>query len=84
MTKKQDVWLVGTDDGWEGLYVDGKAVYQNHRISVRDFVLTLQEHDLALDVDFRDGYVAGEDANRAIEDAGCLPDNFSDIEDNIS
>ena len=84
MSKKTTVWLVGSDDGWDALYIDGKAVHQNHSIRVREFMEHLQEAGLAKDVDFRSGYVEGEEANRKMEDLGCMPDNFSEIEDDVS
>jgi hypothetical protein len=78
---KTVVWLVSTDDGWEALYIDGKAVYQNHRISIRDFMSCLDEYGLTKDFYFKDGVVAGDEANAQCEDLGQLPDEFADIED---
>lgn len=83
-TPKTTVWLVGSDNGWDALYINGKAVCQNHGISIRDFMDHLQETGLAKDVDFKSGYVDGKEANREIEDLGCMPDNFSEIEDSVS
>lgn len=82
--KKTTVWLVSTDDGWEALYIDGKSVYQDHRISVRDFMSCLEDYDLVNGLIFRDGAVSGEEANRICEERGNLPDNFEDIEDHVS
>ncbi len=80
MTKrKREVWLVGTDDGWDGLFIDGVSAYQDHRISIRDFMAALHEAGLAKDVDFRIGYVTGE-ANRKIEDLGRFPDLLKDVD----
>jgi len=80
---KTIVWLVSTNDGWEALYIDGKAVYQDHRISIRDFMSCLSEYGLTRDFVFNDGAVAGEEANAQCESLGCLPDEFADIEDNV-
>lgn len=81
---KGQVWLIGTDDGWSAIYIDGKAVYQNHGISISDFMKCLKEAGLAKDLEFADGYASGEKADQICEDLGCLPDNFTDIEDCVS
>ena len=83
MSKKTVVWLVGTDDGWSGIYIDGKRVHENHGISIRDFMDHLQTAGLAQDVDFKSGYLQGEEANVIMEDLGGLPDDFKNIEDNV-
>jgi len=82
--KKTEVWLVGTDDGWSGIYINGKRVHENHGISIRDFMDHLQSAGLAKDVDFKDGWLQGEEANIIMEDLGGLPDDFKNIEDNVS
>lgn len=82
--KKTKVWLVGSDDGWDALYIDGKAVFQNHSISIHTFMEYLQEAGLAKDVEFCSGSVSGDEANRKLEDLGCMPDSFADIEDDVS
>ena len=82
--KKTVVWLVGTDDGWSALYIDGKAVFQNHGITIRDFVSLLEDHDLIKDFVFKDGYASGEKADEICANLGQLPDNFGEIEDCVS
>lgn len=69
---KTDVWLVKTDAGVEGVYVGGRLAHTDLRVSVQDFILCLQEQGLAMEVDFRDGYLEQDDYD--------LPKDFKEIE----
>lgn len=81
---KTTVWLVTTDDGWSAIYINGKSAYQNHGISIRDFVLAIQKAGLAEDVDFKDGFIDNEEALQKMAYLGCMPDDFSEIENDVS
>jgi hypothetical protein len=59
-------------------------VFQNHSISIHTFMEYLQKAGLAKDVEFCSGSVAGEEANEKLCNLGCMPDNFSEIEDDVS
>lgn len=37
MTKIEDIVLVNSDD-WQGIYIKGKLVYENHSISCQEFI----------------------------------------------
>ncbi len=84
MKRKVKVWLIGSNDVWDALYIDGKAVFQNHSISIHSFMEYLQGAGLAKDVDFSTGSVTGEGANEKLESMGAMPDEFSEIEDDVS
>lgn len=77
--KKVEVYLVGTDDGWDGIYINGVAVYQDHHISIRDFMAVLAEHNVLKGVVFKSGFVAGREANEEVQANGALPNNLAEI-----
>lgn len=81
--KKTEVQLVSLDDGWVGIYINGKLVHQNHDLSVRVFMHHLQSIGLAKDIDFKDGEPESEEADQRIQDMGELPENFADIAKDI-
>lgn len=82
-TKKTTVWLVENDDGWKALYINGKSVFQDHGLKPEDLMELLQEAGLAKDVDLKTGSLVGEEADQALMDLGCMPDDFADIEDHV-
>lgn len=74
---KTDVIDYSTDDGWHGLYIDGRLVLEDHRISISDFVDFLHAAGLALDVNFR-AYATSQKEERRITEEG-FPDNVDDL-----
>lgn len=73
-----DIKLVSIEDGYEGLYVDGKLVYQNHYINVGEFVCFLQSRGLLSDIQFDDPFLT-EESDAKVKDAGGFPEDFSDL-----
>lgn len=64
-----------TGDDWQGLYIDGGLVEENHSIRITDLLEILEDRKL-LTFDYHEvdqGY---------LEDLGNLPDNFDDINKN--
>jgi hypothetical protein len=62
MTKK--ITIVTNEDDWEGLYIDGKIVVQDHKLSVYDVLLALDiiPEDITCDHDWllRIGYLPND------------------------
>ena len=67
-----DIKYVAGDD-WQGLYIDGGLVEENHSIRITDLLEMLEDRRL-LTFDYHEvnqGY---------LEDLGNLPDKFDDID----
>lgn len=63
--------LVSGDD-WEALYIDGKEVYQHHRVTARDVLEYGKLKHTTFEVD-----------QNWLEDQMEFPDNLDDIPDNV-
>lgn len=64
-----------TGDDWEGLYIDGELVEENHSIRITDLLEILKDRRL-LTFDYHE---VGQDY---LEGLGNLPDNFNDLDKN--
>ena len=70
MAKKS--FFLARGDDWQGLYVDGKLVYQHHKVDAH----TLSQELTKAGVDFKTGWV---DFNFLCDHDG-LPENLDDVE----
>lgn len=64
-----------TGDDWEGLYIDGNLVEENHTISIFDLLETLEDRKLLT-------FECTEVNQNYLEDLGNLPDNFEALDKN--
>lgn len=64
-----------TGDDWQGLYIDGELIEENHSIRITDLLEMLEDRRL-LTFDYH------EVDQRYLEDLGNLPDSFDDIDKN--
>ena len=53
-------------EDWEGLYLNGKLIEQNHKISCVDMLKLLGQSVVYVDLDW-------------LEEKGTLPENLSDV-----
>ena len=77
--KRKSVLILFADD-WEGLYVDGKLIEENHTLGEGDplFLLKLSEKHNFISSDITLENII-EDDERELAQVGCLPQNLSEL-----
>ena len=68
-------------DDWEGLYINEELAYEDHHISIEDFVNMLRQND---NISIDDAYETKQeylnsDGIEYTEDCGCFPQNHEEI-----
>lgn len=70
-----NIRVVATEYGdWEGLYINGELVYENHSISIYDGLILLKEHGIIEDIG--KAYLSEKNME---EFGGELPNSFEEI-----
>jgi len=76
MTK---ITIVSNGDDWEGLYVNGKCIVQDHRISRMDLIEEILKVVDKGSISVEECYLTDEYIEKAYN-TGCFPDNLSEME----
>ena len=60
--------IVWSNDGWNGVYIDGECKYQGHSLGYQQVLE-------ALGIEYTDHHAHEE----KLEDEGCLPEQLTDL-----